>query len=131
MKKLKIILILLLIIIAISYFFLNTKRYNEKNQTVDNCDACIIKTEIAAINVAENILFKVYGESKIKNERPYNIVLIDNKTWVISGSLNKSYIESFLYRNFQKYGGSFEIILDASTGKTIKLIHYKWYNVYV
>ncbi len=125
MKKPSIILISLLAIIFISYFFFNTKRYNEKNQTVVNCDTCLIKTEIAAINVAENILFKVYDKSKIKNERPYNILLIDNKVWVISGTLNKSFIESILFRNFQKYGGCFEIKLDARTGRTIKLIHYK------
>jgi len=124
MKKTTTILILLFAIVAVSYFF-NTKRYNEKNQKVVDCDSCLIKTELTAINEAENILFKVYGKSKIVNERPYNIVLIDNKIWLISGSLNKSFMESIFYSNIPKCGGSFEIRLDAKKGKVIKIAHYK------
>ncbi len=125
MKKIITIFILLFAIIAISLYFFNTKRYNKKNQKVLNCHTCLIKSELTAIDLAENILFKVYGESKIINERPYNIVLIDNNIWIISGSLNKSFMESILYRNIPKFGGSFEIKLDAKTGKVIKMMHYK------
>lgn len=125
MKRYFKILIPFFLLLVISYFVFEKKKYYEKNQTVINCKVCVIKTEIKAIDMAEDTLFKVYGKSKIIKERPYIINLVDNKKWIISGSLNKNLIEKILYRDIPKFGGTFEIILDAKTGKVMNMIHYK------
>ncbi len=73
----------------------------------------LIKNENTAISIAEPILFDIYGKSKIENEKPYEVYLIDNY-WVISGTLNRF-----------SSGGTFVIIIDARNSKVLKIIHYK------
>ena len=73
----------------------------------------LIKDEETAIGIAEPILFKIYGDTNIKKQRPYKI----GKTkgfWLIDGSLPEG-----------MYGGTFSIILNATNGQVIKLIHGK------
>lgn len=67
-----------------------------------------------AIKIAETYLFKIFGENKIIKERPYEIGKI-NGCWYITGSLPK----------YSMSGGTFEILLEASTGKVIKIGHGK------
>lgn len=123
-RFLKILIITFLILLAL-YILFGNKRYNRKNQVVANCNTCLIKTELEAVNKAEETLFKIYGESKIIDERPYNIRLVDNKKWIIEGSLNKNLFETILYSFIPKFGGCFEIMLDAKTGEVINVTHYK------
>ena len=79
---------------------------------MDNTTA-IIKDSVTAINIAEPILFDIYGKDNITNQRPYEIYLIDNY-WVISGTLSKN-----------KDGGTFLIIIDSRDCKIIKITHGK------
>ena len=125
MKRFSKILIFVFLVLIILYFLFGNSRYNGKNQVVTNCNGCLIKTELEAINKAEDILFKIYGESKIIEERPYNIKLVDNKKWIIEGSINNNLFETILYSFIPKFGGCFEIILDAKTGAVINVTHYK------
>ena len=73
----------------------------------------LIKNENTAISIAEPILFDIYGKSKIEDEKPYEVYLIDNY-WVINGTLNRF-----------SSGGTFVIIIDARNSKVLKIIHYK------
>jgi hypothetical protein len=73
----------------------------------------LIKEEKTAIGVAEPILFEIYGKSKIEDERPYEVFLINNY-WVIRGTLNRFSL-----------GGTFSIVIDARNSKVIRVIHYK------
>jgi hypothetical protein len=73
----------------------------------------LIKDEKIAIGVAEPILFEIYGKSKIEDERPYEVFLINNY-WVISGTLNRFSL-----------GGTFSIVIDARNSKVMRIIHYK------
>jgi NTF2 fold immunity protein len=73
----------------------------------------LIKNENTAISIAEPILFDIYGKSKIEDEKPYEVYLIDNY-WVIRGTLNRF-----------SFGGTFVIIIDARNSKVLKIIHYK------
>jgi len=66
-----------------------------------------------AIEVAEPILFKGYGEDHIIGEKPYNVYSIDGY-WILTGTLPKGY-----------HGGTFLIILAAKDGRVIKIIHGK------
>jgi hypothetical protein len=74
----------------------------------------LIPDEETAINIAEPILFKIYGKSKIIKERPYKIGYT-NKYWVIIGSLPK-YITK---------GGTFEIIINSGNAEIINVTHGK------
>jgi hypothetical protein len=73
----------------------------------------LIKDKSTAIEIAECFLFKIYGQGKIKEQRPYEVYHIDNY-WVISGTMEKNY-----------FGGTFLIIIDARNSKIIRISHGK------
>lgn len=73
----------------------------------------VLKNNDLAIQVAEPILFSIYGKRNIRNEKPYESYLINNY-WIIKGTLPKDYV-----------GGTFLIILDARDSKIIRLTHGK------
>lgn len=73
----------------------------------------LIKDKETAIEVAEPILFKIYGKKNITGERPYECYLIDGY-WYICGTLPKNWM-----------GGVFEIIINSKNGQVIKLVHGK------
>jgi hypothetical protein len=49
-----------------------------------------IPDEKTAITIAEAVLLPIYGEEKIKQERPFTAIL-NNGTWQVSGSLANGY----------------------------------------
>ena len=65
----------------------------------------------SAVNIAEKILFEVYGKDNIKEQRPYNIVL-QNGYWILNGTRQKP-----------MSGGEFLMIMNSKNGKIIELIH--------
>ncbi|MDQ0477065.1 NTF2 fold immunity protein [Chryseobacterium sp. MDT2-18] len=107
------------------YFGFSGEKYISENQQVINCEECLVKDEETAIKIAENKLFVMYGKSKIEEERPYNIDLVHNKVWVITGSLNAGILEKLLSGGMPMLGGAFEIKINAKDGKTINITHYK------
>jgi NTF2 fold immunity protein len=83
-----------------------------QQNVIDN-KTVIIKDSLTAINVAEPILFSIYGKDNITKQRPYEIYFIDNY-WVITGTLPKDYL-----------GGTFLIIIDSKDSKIIRITHGK------
>jgi hypothetical protein len=73
----------------------------------------IIKDSLTAINIAEQILFGIYGKDQIRKQLPYETYFIDNY-WVISGTLPRDYV-----------GGTFLIILDARDSRVLRITHGK------
>lgn len=73
----------------------------------------IIKDSLTAINIAEPLLFSIYGKEDIIEERPYEVYLINN-FWIINGTLPKGYL-----------GGTFLIIIDSRNCKVIEITHGK------
>ncbi len=67
----------------------------------------------AATRLAEPLLFKIFGEEKIKDQRPYELYNIDGY-WIMMGTLPEGYD-----------GGTFEIIFEAESRKIIRLRHYR------
>ena len=65
------------------------------------------------VNVAEEVLFPIYGEEYIKGEQPYRIKKYKEK-WIVTGSLPEGYD-----------GGVFEIVINAETSQVESLIHGK------
>lgn len=84
----------------------------EQHNVIDN-KSVIIKDSLTAIQIAEPILFSIYGKNNITKQRPYETYFIDNY-WVLTGTLPKGYL-----------GGTFLIIINAFDSKIIKITHGK------
>ena len=85
---------------------------NSLHNVIDNKTA-IINNSVTSINVAETILFSIYGKDNITRQRPYETYFIDNH-WILSGTLPKGSL-----------GGTFLIIMDARNGRIIRITHGK------
>ena len=83
-----------------------------QHNVIDN-KTIIIKDSSTAINVAEPILFSIYGKNNITEQRPYEIYFIDNY-WVLTGTLPKG-----------SAGGTFLIIIDSRNIKVLRITHGK------
>jgi len=83
-----------------------------QHNVIDN-KTVIIKDSLTAINIAEPILFSIYGKDNITKQRPYEIYFIDNY-WLIMGTLPSGW-----------KGGSFLIIIDSRDSKVIRITHGK------
>ena len=83
-----------------------------QHNVIDN-KSVIIKDSLTAINIAEPILFSIYGKENIISQRPYEIYFIDNY-WVINGTLPAEW-----------KGGTFLIIIDSRNSKIIRITHGK------
>ncbi len=84
----------------------------KQHNVVDN-KTVIIKDSLTAINIAEAILFGIYGKENITKQRPYETYLLNNY-WVLTGTLPKGSL-----------GGTFLIIINAIDCKIIKITHGK------
>ena len=76
------------------------------------CFDTLIPNKETAIELAELILFKVYGKDEIISERPYNVYQARGY-WYIDGTLKT------------QFGGTFEIIFNSKDGQIIRLCHGK------
>jgi NTF2 fold immunity protein len=92
---------------------LKTALTNKLLHNVIDKKTAIIKNSLTAINVAEPILFSIYGKDNITKQRPYEIYFIDSY-WVIGGTLPKEFV-----------GGTFLIIIDSRDCKIIRITHGK------
>ena len=73
----------------------------------------LLPDSLLAVQVAEPILYRTYGEKNIQRQRPYEVYLIDHY-WVLQGTLP-----------MHSEGGTFLIILDARDSRVIELTHSK------
>ena len=67
-----------------------------------------------AIKIAEKNWFKIYGKNKIISERPYQVELLNNKYWIVCGTLPKGY-----------KGGTAVIIIRKKDGQVLGIWHEK------
>lgn len=82
----------------------------------------IIKDSTTAIKIAEAILFSVYGEETIVNERPYSVKFIDGM-WHVCGTMPDLTYENPICVYYVQRLGGFSIILNASNGTVLELTH--------
>jgi hypothetical protein len=73
----------------------------------------LLPTKAVAVAVVEPMLFAIYGKENIIRQRPYEGYLVDG-VWYLSGTLPTGWI-----------GGTFEILVDATTGRVLSLTHDK------
>jgi hypothetical protein len=76
-------------------------------------DFVVFKNKEMVISYAELILFDMYGKENIERQKPYTIDYVDNH-WIVRGNLPISL-----------KGGTFLIILEAHTGRILKISHGK------
>lgn len=72
-----------------------------------------LKNKRSAIKLIEPVLFKKYGEIDTKDERPYEVYLI-NGFWLVKGTLKRN-----------SNGGTFISVIDSKTGEIIFTLHTK------
>ena len=83
-----------------------------QHNNVDNKNL-IIKNSKTVVNIAEPILFDMFGKENIEKQKPYEMYLLD-EYWIISGTLTTGY-----------KGGTFLIIIDGRNAKVLKSSHGK------
>lgn len=74
-------------------------------------DKPLLADKNIAITVAEPMLFNIYGKDNIMRQRPYEAYLVFG-FWYVTGTLPKD-----------SEGGTFEIIIEASTSRVIDVNH--------
>ncbi|HEY4800867.1 MAG TPA: NTF2 fold immunity protein [Bacteroidia bacterium] len=72
----------------------------------------IITDKKTAIAIGETILFKVYGQTQIEEEKPYEVMFIDGY-YILEGTIH------------DRLGGVFLLILQAKDGRVLRLSHGK------
>jgi len=72
-----------------------------------------IPDEKTAKKVAEAVWIPIYGRN-VLSQKTYKAILIDEKIWLVQGSLG-----------FLKLGGTAYIEIDKYTGQILKLTHFK------
>lgn len=76
-------------------------------------DGIICDTK-SAVNIAEEVLFSLYGEDAIKKQRPYSVRMMNHHIWCIEGNLKKGF-----------EGGVFCILIDKRDCRVISISHGK------
>ncbi len=72
----------------------------------------LVPDQKTAIAIAEAVLFRVYGEKAIRDERPYVVKHVRGK-WIIDGAPPP--------RGFA--GGSFHIVISQRDGRVLEITH--------
>lgn len=80
---------------------------------VIRADFVLFKNKEMVISYAELILFDMYGKENIERQKPYSIDYVDDH-WIVRGNLPMN-----------MRGGTFLIILEAHTGRILKITHGK------
>lgn len=76
----------------------------------------LVPNKETAIKIAEAVLFPIYGESEIKSERPYEVMLA-NGFWRVEGSLPTPPPGQVMF------GGVFYITISQWDGRIIEIGH--------
>ena len=71
----------------------------------------LVPDKKTAINIAEAILFPIYGERNIRDERPYQVSLKEGK-WTIEGTLTRGFV-----------GGVFHIVIRQRDACVVEISH--------
>ena len=72
-----------------------------------------VPTPEIAVQIAEVILKKIYGEKIIERQKPF-FVNLENNTWIIEGQLGKGFVGGVAYMEIRK-----------SNGEILKVLHGK------
>lgn len=74
----------------------------------------VVPSPKIAVEIAEVILFHIYGKESIERQQPYSVSLVNKYMWNINGRLKKGY-----------EGGCFHITIDKRDGRILQISHEK------
>jgi hypothetical protein len=88
-----------------------------KNYSITNIDTSkiFLPDSKIALDFARLIIDPIYGKSQMDSEKPFNIDLIDNKFWFITGTFPKEHTK----------GGVVEILISKYDCRILYLTHGK------
>jgi hypothetical protein len=107
-NKNKLLLLLLILFILLGCFYL----YGDNAEGYIPRDGFVPDQETAK-KIAEVVLYPIYGRS-IKYQKPFKVTLIENKIWVVEGTLSKNTVGGVFHIEMQKENCT---ILNVSHGK--------------
>jgi hypothetical protein len=118
MNKIRLLFLSLIIFIFIGNFNSCANKSEINRAEANRTDGYIPKdgfvpNEETAKKIAEAVLYPIYGET-IKNQKPYKVTLIENKIWVVEGTLSKNAVGGVFHIEIQKDNCA---ILNVSHGK--------------
>lgn len=102
--------------------YISSSRYKKEDLKKELLDTTLhntlnempaIRNTATAVHVAESILFSVYGEDNIIDERPYEVQKLDNY-YIINGTLPEG-----------SKGGVFLLVIDSKNSRVVRLTHGK------
>lgn len=93
---------------AIKFF-----EYIKKSDTLKIPEEGVVPDEETAIKIAFVLLSKKYGQRAIRNQKPFDVYLIDGY-WHVNGTLPKGVT-----------GGTGSIIISKKDGSVIHMAHYR------
>jgi len=73
----------------------------------------LLAPKVLAIATMEPLLYSLYGQAQIRQERPCEVYLI-NGFWYLAGTLPKD-----------RDGGTFEVVVEAQNGRVWQITHSK------
>lgn len=74
----------------------------------------VVPTPQIAVEIAEIILFHIYGKELIECQQPYSVSLVNKYMWNINGR-----------RKNGNEGGCFHIVIDKRDGRILQISHEK------
>jgi hypothetical protein len=94
-----------------------------KHFSFNNIDTShvLLSDSKTALDFARKRLDSIYGIEEMNSEEPFNIDLIDNKFWYITGTLDNNHLQC----GGTVYGGVAEIMISKYNGEILFLIHGK------
>jgi hypothetical protein len=103
-------------ILLLVFFLVNVSlgNYKRLNYVPPNG---FVPDSLVAIKIAEAVLFPIYGEEKIKKQKPYRVILIGDSIWAVNGTF------PVLPNNQIVRGGTFEIKIQKSDARVIEVYH--------
>ena len=77
-------------------------------------DFDIVSTPLMASKIAYIVISEVYGEEVAKNEKPYNIILLNGNCWLVCGTARQG-----------NEGGTFTVYIGKENARIYRIWHDK------
>jgi hypothetical protein len=101
MKNIKYTTLTILLILSISSCITLKKDKQNFKENNDMLTINYVPNEETAVKIAEAVWLPIYGE-KIHQQKPYIVSLIDDKVWIVKGSISENIRGGVAYIEIQK-----------------------------
>jgi hypothetical protein len=102
--------------LAAVFLFTSTLLFGQNVPALFERPGGLVPDEQTAIKIAEAVLFPIYGEKTIRDEKPYVVRHADGK-WTIDGSMPVSRPDNPVV------GGTFHIVISQKDARVLEIGH--------